>query len=238
MHVHDRGHDSVDLTIGVRRTFRGPYIPPHRAYHRIMITDDDIAIETASAYVRGLARTCGFRPDAHPSALALAEGLLGPSCVERAVIRDESTVASIGGRWRLYLRAALPLARQHWALALATARWAIRNDAADVCENAVAAAILLPAATTTRALSTRDPADVARVFVAPIVATTLRAGELTSRPVAHVVDGAYARIRGDRGRVLPRDRAALHAIASGTVRALRTHRITSPSERGVLLIAA
>jgi hypothetical protein len=203
-----------------------------------MISDDDSTVERAAAYVRGLARTLGYRPDAHPSALAVTEGLLGLGCVEPAAVREEAVIARLGRSWRVYLNARLSPARQHWAMALATARWVIARDGADVPVSAVAAALLLPASQTRRALSTSEARDVAHAFVVPEVAAVLRAGELTGLPVAHVVAGMYAKIRGDHAHVLPRDRRTLEAIACGQVRALRARRVTPTDGRGVLLLVA
>lgn len=204
----------------------------------MLLTDDDAAIEQATDYVRGIARALGYVPDAHPSALAMAESMLGRGCIERAPMREESTVARLGGRWRAFLNARLPASRQHWALAMALSRWALARDGAALSCSAVAAAILMPAAPVSRALARIDSIDVARRLVVPEVAAALRAGELTARPIVHFVPGQYARIRGDRERVLPRDRHTLEGIVSGRVALLRARKISPSDGRGVLLLAA
>ena len=201
-------------------------------------TDDDNAIEQATDYVRGLARALGYVPDAHPSALAVAESMLGCGCVERALMREESTVARLGGRWCAFLNARLPASRQHWALAMALSRWALARDGATLSCSAVAAAILMPAAPVARALARIDSVDVARRLVVPEVAAALRAGELTARPTVHFVPGQYARIRGDYGRVLPRDRQTLEQVVAGRVALLHAKTVSPSDGRGVLLFAA
>ena len=199
-----------------------------------MIIDTDEA-NLATRFVHDVMRTVGLVPDRHGGALAIADAVFGLGCLERAPMRTEGCVAMVGGRLRLFINARLPPARRHWQIAYQTAAWLARREGASVSIPRVAALLLLPADPVARLLAAHGPVAVARAFVVPEVSVYLREGELTLRPVAHVVPGSYVCVRGAVDRQLPNDRATLETLAVGNVAPLRVTRARPVNERGVVL---
>lgn len=191
---------------------------------------------SAELYVMGALRTLRVRPDA--LATEVADAALGSGCYSGAPMRGEGAVARVGGRWRLFVNARLPAPRRHWQIAYQTAAWLLAQDGASVPITAVAAILLLPTDVALRHLRGRDPHDLARVLVTPIVAAYLRDGEVRDTPTAHVVAGLYARVRGRAVHAMPRGVAHLEILASAAVTPLRIARWRSTDERGVILRAA
>jgi len=200
-------------------------------------------------YARATLRMLGFPADAHAGAQAVAEVVFGVGCVERAVMRERSAVARVGGALRLFVHARLSRAAQHWQIAYRTAAWLMAEDGADeelvrrgrtaaqidAVRCAAAALLLLPRDRVARALRVDGPESVASRLTVPVPATYLRQSEIEGAGCAYVVPGEYVRVRGDRAP-FPRDERALERLITEGTASLRLRKVRPAGERGVLLV--
>lgn len=127
--------------------------------------------------------------------------------------------------WRMFVPSALGDDRS-WQIALAVARWRLRDsetDAGDV--NKLAAALMLPADATLRAINAVGHERAAAIVGAPVAAVYLREGALRYRPTALVVPKwSWSTKAGDPANVLPPARSP-ELLALATLPAIGVRRV-------------